>query len=115
MKLDKNTVAAVVTEASAKMSDPNYSAVMVGGLLARKVLTDGTGGAPGGSEVQQAPGVEVVETGISGVLKLTLSVGSYRWEFVHIEGQTFTDSGEGSCHSPSRGNRRDDADNNDDD
>jgi hypothetical protein len=59
--------------------------------------------------------VEVVETGTSGVLKLTLSVGSYRWEFVHIEGQTFTDSGSGSCHSPSRGNRRDDADNNDDD
>jgi hypothetical protein len=78
-------------------------------------IVAGTGGAPGGSEVQQAPGVEVVETGISGVLKLTLSVGSYRWEFVPIEGQTFTDSGEGSCHSPSRGNRRDDADNNDDD
>jgi acid phosphatase type 7 len=58
----------------------------------------GTGGAPGGSEVQQAPGVEVVETGTSGVLKLNLSAGSYSWEFVHIEGQTFTDSGSGSCH-----------------
>jgi acid phosphatase type 7 len=57
----------------------------------------GTGGAPGGSEVQQAPGVEVVETGTSGVLKLNLSAGSYSWEFVHIEGQTFTDSGDGSC------------------
>jgi len=58
----------------------------------------GTGGAPGGSEVQQAPGVKVVETGTSGVLKLDLSVGSYSWRFVHIEGQSFTDSGEGSCH-----------------
>jgi acid phosphatase type 7 len=58
----------------------------------------GTGGAPGGSEVQQAPGVKVVETGTSGVLKLELSAGSYSWRFVHIEGQTFTDSGEGSCH-----------------
>jgi hypothetical protein len=75
----------------------------------------GTGGAPGGSEVQQAPGVEVVETGTSGVLKLTLSAGSYRWKFVPIAGQTFTDSGNGSCHWPSRGNRHDDADNNDDD
>src|SRR5215203_3031079 len=75
----------------------------------------GTGGAPGGSEIQQAPGVEVVETGTSGVLKLTLSAGSYRWEFFPIAGQTFTDSGSGFCHSPSRGNRRDDANNNDDD
>jgi acid phosphatase type 7 len=58
----------------------------------------GTGGAPGGSEVQEAPGVQVVETGTSGVLKLDLSVGSYSWRFVHIEGQSFTDSGEGSCH-----------------
>src|SRR5215207_9044417 len=73
----------------------------------------GTGGAPGGSEVQQAPGVKVVKTGTSGVLKLELSADSYSWEFVPIAGQTFTDSGEGSCHSPSRGTRRDDADNND--
>ena len=58
----------------------------------------GTGGAPGGSEVQEAPGVQVVETGTSGVLKLDLSVGSYSWRFVHIGGQTFTDAGEGSCH-----------------
>jgi hypothetical protein len=48
--------------------------------------------------VQQAPGVEVVKTGTSGVLKLDLSAGSYSWEFVHIEGQTFTDAGNGSCH-----------------
>jgi len=41
--------------------------------------------------------VEVVETGTSGVLKLDLSSGSYSWEFVPIEGQTFTDSGDGSC------------------
>src|SRR5215211_1370442 len=82
-------------------------------------IVAGTGGAPGGSEVQQAPGVEVVETGTSGVLKLELSADSYSWEFVPIAGQTFTDSGSGSCHSPSRGNRRDDvsddADNNDGD
>ena len=58
----------------------------------------GTGGERGGSEVRQAPGVQVVETGTSGVLKLTLSVGSYSWRFVHIEDQTFTDSGDGSCH-----------------
>jgi hypothetical protein len=58
----------------------------------------GTGGAPEGSEVQQATGVEVVETGTLGVLKLDLSAGAYRWEFVPVAGQTFTDSGNGSCH-----------------
>jgi hypothetical protein len=60
----------------------------------------GTGGAPEGSEIyyDQAPGVEVVETGTSGVLKLDLSAGSYRWTFVPIEGQTFTDSGTDECH-----------------
>jgi hypothetical protein len=60
----------------------------------------GTGGAPGGSEVypDQAPGVEKVETGTPGVLKLDLSAGSYSWRFVPIAGQSFTDSGTGSCH-----------------
>ena len=33
MKLTKEQVAAVVTEASQKMGDPNYSAVMVGGFV----------------------------------------------------------------------------------
>ena len=37
MKLKKETVAQVVTEASTKMSDPNYSAVMVGGFVQRQV------------------------------------------------------------------------------
>jgi len=33
MKLSKEQVAAVVSEASKKMSDPNYSAVLVGGFV----------------------------------------------------------------------------------
>ena len=33
-----------------------------------------------------------------GVLKVTLHPGSYDWEFVPVPGQTFTDSGHGSCH-----------------
>ena len=62
----------------------------------------GTGGAPGGSEIyyDQAPGVEKVQTGTSGVLKLDLSAGSYSWRFIPIAGQTFTDSGNGSCLGP---------------
>jgi acid phosphatase type 7 len=60
----------------------------------------GTGGAPGGSEIyyDQAPGEEVVETGTSGVIKLDLSAGSYRWQYVPIAGQTFNDSGTDECH-----------------
>jgi hypothetical protein len=33
-----------------------------------------------------------------GVLKLTLSSGSYSWQFVPVAGETFTDSGTGDCH-----------------
>ena len=60
----------------------------------------GTGGEPGGDEIHldNAPNLEVVKTGTSGVLKLDVSAGSYSWEFVPIAGQTFTDSGSGSCH-----------------
>lgn len=36
MKLTKDQVAAVVTEASQKMSDPNYSAVLVGGFVQKQ-------------------------------------------------------------------------------
>jgi hypothetical protein len=32
------------------------------------------------------------------VLKLTLNAGSYAWKFLPIAGQTFTDSGTGTCH-----------------
>ena len=32
-----------------------------------------------------------------GVLKLTLHPTSYDWEFIPIAGQTFTDSGTGTC------------------
>jgi acid phosphatase type 7 len=33
-----------------------------------------------------------------GVLKLTLHPGSYDWKFVPVAGETFTDSGNKSCH-----------------
>ena len=33
-----------------------------------------------------------------GVIKLTLSSGSYSWQFIPIAGQTFTDSGSETCH-----------------
>ena len=33
-----------------------------------------------------------------GVLKLTLHPTSYDWQFIPVAGETFTDSGTGSCH-----------------
>jgi hypothetical protein len=59
------------------------------------VGTGGTGLRPFGT-VQ--PNSEVREANTHGVLKLTLRENSYDWEFVPIAGQTFTDSGTGSCH-----------------
>lgn len=33
-----------------------------------------------------------------GVLKLTLKSGEYEWEFLHVAGGQFSDSGTGTCH-----------------
>jgi hypothetical protein len=33
-----------------------------------------------------------------GVLELALGSGSYTWQFIPVAGQTFTDSGSGTCH-----------------
>jgi hypothetical protein len=33
-----------------------------------------------------------------GVLKLTLKPLGYDWEFLPVEGKSFTDSGSGVCH-----------------
>ncbi len=44
------------------------------------------------------PNSEVRDNVAYGVLKLTLHTGSYDWEFIPIAGQTFTDSGTGTCH-----------------
>ncbi|MBZ5703565.1 MAG: metallophosphoesterase [Acidobacteriia bacterium] len=41
---------------------------------------------------------EVRNTDTFGVLKLTLADGRYAWEFLPQEGQTFRDSGSGTCH-----------------
>jgi hypothetical protein len=41
---------------------------------------------------------EVGNAKTHGVLKLTLSVGSYAWQFIPVAGATFTDSGRGTCH-----------------
>lgn len=39
-----------------------------------------------------------VRASSNGLLKLTLKVGGYDFGFVPVTGQTFTDSGSGTCH-----------------
>jgi hypothetical protein len=57
----------------------------------------GTGGAPLTQPVRRMANSE---TGLStfGVLRLTLSPQSYRWEFLSTEGGAILDSGTGDCH-----------------
>lgn len=58
----------------------------------------GTGGArqyPFGSILSTS---EMRDNTSYGVLKLSLAAGSYEWQFVPVEGATFTDSGSSACH-----------------
>jgi Calcineurin-like phosphoesterase len=44
------------------------------------------------------PNSEVFNGTTYGVLKFTLGTGTYSWEFVPVAGQSFSDSGSGTCH-----------------
>jgi hypothetical protein len=59
----------------------------------------GTGGRSHTPLGYAKPNSEVRDDKTYGVLKLTLSPGKYRWEFIPIPGKTFRDSGEGTCHA----------------
>jgi PKD repeat protein len=62
----------------------------------------GTGGQNLASMPNVKPNSQVRNSSTYGVLKLTLHANSYDWSFIPIAGQTFTDSGTGTCHgSPS--------------
>jgi hypothetical protein len=58
----------------------------------------GTGGKSHYGFATVQPNSQVRNGTTYGVLKLTLSAGSYTWQFIPIAGQTFTDSGSGTCH-----------------
>ena len=60
----------------------------------------GTGGYALYDQRSRQPNSEVFESKTYGVLKLTLKSGSYDWEFVPIDGQSFRDSGTGTCVTP---------------
>lgn len=61
-------------------------------------FTVGTGGRAFYSIGAIQPNSEVRNNTTFGVLKLTLGAGTYSWQFVPVAGQTFTDTGSGSCH-----------------
>ena len=68
----------------------------------------GTGGAPGPvytyAEHPLDPNEAVRnQTGLYGVLQLTLNSSSYSWKFLPAAGYTFTDSGTTDCHSAAQG------------
>ncbi len=58
----------------------------------------GTGGAGLRGFTHAIANSEVRNGVTNGVLKLTLSPGHYGWQFIPVAGQSFTDSGQGSCH-----------------
>ena len=58
----------------------------------------GTGGKSHYPIVNPIANSEVHNDETYGVLKLTLHPHSYEWEFVPVEGETFTDSGGARCH-----------------
>jgi len=71
------------------------------GLADRNGLREfvvGTGGGTPYTFGPPLPTSELRETPIYGVLKLTLRADSYDWQFVPVEGSTFTDSGSTQCH-----------------
>ncbi|MEP7228532.1 MAG: PKD domain-containing protein [Gemmatimonadales bacterium] len=58
----------------------------------------GTGGKGVGGVVKLHPNSQITEGRTLGVMKLTLSPGSYSWELVPEAGKTFTDVGRADCH-----------------
>ncbi len=58
----------------------------------------GTGGRSHYTGVTPIANSEVFNGTTFGVIKLTLGPGTYSWNLVPVAGETFTDSGSGSCH-----------------
>ena len=58
----------------------------------------GTGGGEHYPFATIEPNSQVRNASTYGVLKITLSPRSYAWEFVPVEGESFTDSGHDRCH-----------------
>jgi hypothetical protein len=75
---------------------PDGTADPANGIREFVVGTGGTGHY--NDRGTQLPNSELFNGTTFGVLKLTLGPGTYTWNFVPVAGETFTDSGSGSCH-----------------
>ena len=62
----------------------------------------GTGGRELYAWGRERAGSQVKNNETFGVLKLTLHRDGYDWEFVPVDGQTFTDAGSDECHGRTR-------------
>jgi len=60
----------------------------------------GTGGYPLYGRTRASANSEAFHSDAWGVLKLTLKSASYTWEFIPVAGQSFRDSGSGTCVVP---------------
>ena len=58
----------------------------------------GTGGESVDNTFSEIHSNSEVRAGVFGVLKLTLKRTGYDWQFIPVNGSSFTDSGSGSCH-----------------
>jgi hypothetical protein len=76
--------------------DPDGKADAENGI---RQITVGTGGRSHTFLGYAEENSEVRNSDTFGVLKLTLSPGKFKWEFVPEAGGTFRDSGEGTCHN----------------
>ncbi len=74
---------------------PSAGADDAGGI---RQFVVGTGGASLRSFGTVKANSQVRSSAAHGVLKLTLSLSNYSWQFIPVAGRTFTDSGTGSCH-----------------
>ena len=75
--------------------DPQGKADPQRGIRQFVVGTGGGGEAPISDPIANS---EVRIDNTDGILKLTLHPKSYEWEFVPVEGESFTDSGSAQCH-----------------
>jgi uncharacterized protein YjdB len=74
---------------------PTGTADATNGIREFVVGTGGESHYTGNSPIANS---QVFNGSTFGVLKLTLGAGTYSWQFVPVAGQSFTDSGSGTCH-----------------
>jgi PKD repeat protein len=77
-------------QSPAEVADPTFGI--------REFVVGTGGGSLDGDSPAPELNSEVKDGNTWGVIKFTLNDGSYDWQFVPVEDQTFTDAGSGSCH-----------------